>query len=467
MVVALRKRTRSATTTTTTIKKVTKKVTKKNNQTKSKTIKVESKYFVKKKPKLEQEEIPSLDDVDTEWVKTLNNKDYFEWLSTKTGNVPNRWSVPLPSDAFINKTGNPIPLNFKPIYSFLRSMRSKVITPVDLVGGSSIPMTIGRKCGIPFNEIEPKNYRYQVLTSVMLSAQTKDEVTAKAMYNIMRYCIDELGIPQGLTLEGILQMDEDVIDELIKSVGFHTRKAHFIKMSAEMIRTNFQSDVPTNIPDLLSLPGVGPKMAYLTLQKAWGKMEGICVDVHVHRLCKLFKWVDPNSKNPEQTRKELQSWLPPILWREINSLLVGYGQIIDRSRGKIPKREEEDADDVKDEETGIVLEKEKKKKTNDYLEITQLEQGFRSHMTNYTSWVKYLTTNANNLSKLEIKIESNHLNVKKEDETMDLFSEEPNIDLKLEHDNLASLTTPKNESSVKLEESDRQLEEISMKTEEI
>ena len=377
-------------------------------------------------------------------VKTLNNKDYFEWLATRTGNVPNRWSVPLPGNAFENNTGKPIPKNFKKIYMRLRNMRSTIITPVDLIGGSSIPMTIGQKCGIPKDKIEPKNYRYQVLTSVMLSAQTKDEVTARGVENIMRYCIEELNISQGLTLEGILQIDEETLDQLIKQVGFHTRKAKFIKQTAQMLVDNFQSDVPTDIPGLLSLPGVGPKMAYLTLQKAWGRMAGICVDVHVHRFCRLFKWVNPKSKNPEETRKELESWLPHPLWREINSLLVGYGQIIDRARGKIPT-------DI------IKKENDKPKKENKYLEFESLEQDFRKHMTDYEGWVRYLNAEANKIKDEEdIKAEAildssdisnihSDITVKEEDNHLipeDLATLE---DIKMETDN-SSIAVKKEES---------------------
>jgi endonuclease-3 len=36
------------------------------------------------------------------------------------------------------------------------------------------------------------------------------------------------------------------------------------------------------------LPGVGPKMAYLTMSAAWGRDEGIGVDVHVHRITNLW-----------------------------------------------------------------------------------------------------------------------------------------------------------------------------------
>ena len=76
-------------------------------------------------------------------------------------------------------------------------------------------------------------------------------------------------------------------------------------------------------------------MGYLTLQKGWGLIAGICVDVHVHRLCKMWNWVDPiKCKTAEHTRKELQIWLPHSLWYEINTVLVGFGQLICMARGK-------------------------------------------------------------------------------------------------------------------------------------
>jgi endonuclease-3 len=77
---------------------------------------------------------------------------------------------------------------------------------------------------------------------------------------------------------------------------------------------------------MMSLPGVGPKMSYLLMSCAWGRHEGIGVDVHVHRITNLWGW--HKTKNPEETRAALQSWLPKDKWHEINWLLVGFGQAI-------------------------------------------------------------------------------------------------------------------------------------------
>lgn len=83
---------------------------------------------------------------------------------------------------------------------------------------------------------------------------------------------------------------------------------------------------------LLELPGVGPKMAFLALQTAWGKNEGIAVDVHVHRISNRLKWVNTlkDSKGPEATRAALQDWMPVELWPEVNHMLVGFGQTVCR-----------------------------------------------------------------------------------------------------------------------------------------
>lgn len=98
----------------------------------------------------------------------------------------------------------------------------------------------------------------------------------------------------------------------------------YIKAAAIILRDKFDGDVPNTIEGLTSLPGVGPKMGYLCLSAAWDLTEGIGVDVHVHRITNLWGW--HKTTQPEATRLALQSWLPRDKWREINWLLVGFGQ---------------------------------------------------------------------------------------------------------------------------------------------
>lgn len=181
----------------------------------------------------------------------------------------------------------------------------------------------------------PRDQRFHTLVALMLSSQTKDTTNAAAMHRLQT----ELpaapapapaaavpGAAVGLTLENMLAVAPEKLNELIWAVGFHNNKTKYLKQTAEILRDQWGGDIPDTIEGLVSLPGVGPKMAHLCLSSAWGRTEGIGVDVHVHRITNLWGW--HKTKGPEETRLALQSWLPRDKWREINWLLVGLGQTI-------------------------------------------------------------------------------------------------------------------------------------------
>ncbi|OHE91377.1 HhH-GPD superfamily base excision DNA repair protein [Colletotrichum orchidophilum] len=172
-----------------------------------------------------------------------------------------------------------------------------------------------------------RDRRFHILIALMLSSQTKDTVNAVAMKRLMTELPPhEPSAPAGLNLENILAVEPVLLNELIWAVGFHNNKTKFIKAAAIILRDKFDSDIPDTIEGLTSLPGVGPKMAYLCLSAAWDRTEGIGVDVHVHRITNLWGW--HKTTQPEATRHALQSWLPKDKWREINWLLVGFGQTV-------------------------------------------------------------------------------------------------------------------------------------------
>ncbi|PBP21345.1 HhH-GPD superfamily base excision DNA repair protein [Diplocarpon rosae] len=175
--------------------------------------------------------------------------------------------------------------------------------------------------------VTPLVKRYHTLTALMLSSQTKDTTNAMTMNRLYTELPTyKEGAPAGLNLENILAVDPKLLNELIWAVGFHNNKTKYIKATAEILRDQYNGDIPDTIEGLMSLPGVGPKMAYLCMSVAWGRDEGIGVDVHVHRITNLWGW--HKTKGPEESRLALQAWLPKELWHEINWVLVGLGQTI-------------------------------------------------------------------------------------------------------------------------------------------
>jgi len=202
------------------------------------------------------------------------------------------------------------PAHWEQMYSITAEMRKRVLAPVDTMGCESLAE----------ESRSPLDRRLQTLIALMLSSQTKDTVTAVAMKNLQE------NLPGGFNLQGLLTVEPEELNRLIAKVGFHNNKTSYIKQVAPTLRDQFGGDIPDTIEGLVSLKGVGPKMAYLTMSAAWGRDEGIGVDVHVHRITNLWGW--HKTANPEQTRAELESWLPKDKWHDINHLLVGFGQTI-------------------------------------------------------------------------------------------------------------------------------------------
>lgn len=213
------------------------------------------------------------------------------------------------------------PSNWSLIYNEIVRMRALITTPVDKMGCERIPETI--EPGV--RKLNPLAFRFRLLVSLMLSSQTKDETTYVAVERLTGF-FRARGY-DGLCLEGVLGATEAEIDECIQKVGFHRRKAVYIKKSCDILQARFGGDIPRTIEDVVSLPGVGPKMGHLLLQSGWGINLGIGVDVHLHRLAQMWGWV-PKSTNPEKTRLALQDWLPERYWGDINPLLVGFGQTV-------------------------------------------------------------------------------------------------------------------------------------------
>lgn len=203
------------------------------------------------------------------------------------------------------------PTNWLQVLDNIRKVRLKYPAPVDSMG-----------CDQALHENENDiDKRFQILTSLMLSSQTKDPITWAA--------VQRLKSDGKCSVDGILQATEKDIEDLIHPVGFYRRKAVYLKKVARILKEDYSGDIPRTIRDLCNLPGVGPKMAHLCMAEAWNSVTGIGVDTHVHRISARLGWVPSKGiKSPEDTRKALESWLPQEYWKEINHLLVGFGQTI-------------------------------------------------------------------------------------------------------------------------------------------
>uniref|UniRef100_A0A673WT02 DNA-(apurinic or apyrimidinic site) lyase n=1 Tax=Salmo trutta TaxID=8032 RepID=A0A673WT02_SALTR len=147
--------------------------------------------------------------------------------------------------------------------------------------------------------------------SVTLTNQTRDQVTSAALQRLRAH---------GCTVDNIVNTDDDTLGQLIYPVGFWRTKVKYLKQTSVILQREFRGDIPNTVEGLVRLPGVGPKMAHLAMDTAWHQVSDI------GRYGSYTVEVRSGAKNPEETRKALEDWLPRDLWSEICWLLVGFGQ---------------------------------------------------------------------------------------------------------------------------------------------
>jgi endonuclease-3 len=160
---------------------------------------------------------------------------------------------------------------------------------------------------------------FQVLIATLLSAQTKDAVTAAASARLFRVA----GTPASMAKLTVAR-----IERLIYPVSFYRTKAVHVKETCRQLLARYGGRVPTRMEDLLTLPGVGRKTANLVLILAHRSPDNICVDTHVHRIANRLGWV--TTKTPERTEQALYRAVPRRFWPVVNLYLVTWGQNVCR-----------------------------------------------------------------------------------------------------------------------------------------
>jgi endonuclease-3 len=155
-----------------------------------------------------------------------------------------------------------------------------------------------------------------VLIATLLSLRTRDDTTAVAAPRL--FAVAD-------TPQTMVTLSADEVAQLIYPVGFYRTKARDILAICQQLITQHAGQVPADMNQLLALPGVGRKTANLVLAIGFG-IPAICVDIHVHRICNRWGYVDTTT--PEETEQVLRQALPSAFWIPINGLLVTLGQQI-------------------------------------------------------------------------------------------------------------------------------------------
>lgn len=166
------------------------------------------------------------------------------------------------------------------------------------------------KCGLVFNT------PLQLLISTILSAQATDKSVNKVTEELYMQYPD---------LDSLLTLSHEEIAQKIKQIGLYRTKSKNIYNMLRVIKNNYKGEVPKNMDDLMSLPGVGRKTASVVLAEAFN-IPAFPVDTHVFRVTRRIGIAKENTA--DKVSDEMMKKLPKYKWHLMHHLLITHGRTI-------------------------------------------------------------------------------------------------------------------------------------------
>lgn len=162
---------------------------------------------------------------------------------------------------------------------------------------------------------------FHLLLAVILSAQCTD----KRINMVTPALFERFPDPESLAAA-----TEEEVYEYIKSVTFPNNKTRHLIKAARVLVEEFGGDMPTDIDNLMKLPGVGRKTANVMLAVVWNK-SAMAVDTHVFRVSNRLGLTN-NSKTPLETEKTLIKYIPEELVSTAHHWLILHGRYVCKAR---------------------------------------------------------------------------------------------------------------------------------------
>jgi len=170
------------------------------------------------------------------------------------------------------------------------------------------------KCTLNYNS------PLELLVATMLSAQCTDarvNIVTPKLFNKYRSPKD------------FMEADIFELENFIRSTGFFRNKSNNIKKCCSTIVKDFEGKIPSDMNELVKLPGVGRKTANVFLGEIYTK-PGIVVDTHAKRLANRIGLT--KESNPEKIEQELMKKIPKEKWTTFSHRLVYHGRAVCNAR---------------------------------------------------------------------------------------------------------------------------------------
>ena len=155
---------------------------------------------------------------------------------------------------------------------------------------------------------------FELLAATILSAQSTD-----ARVNLVTPAL----FARYPSAQALALANPADVEDLVRSTGFYQMKSkNLIGMAAAIIE-RFDGEVPTELEDLVTLPGVGRKTGNVVRSVAFG-LPGLPVDTHVGRLSRKLGLTEHN--DPVKVEHELGGYLAPAEWGPFSLRTILHGR---------------------------------------------------------------------------------------------------------------------------------------------
>ena len=156
---------------------------------------------------------------------------------------------------------------------------------------------------------------HQLLVATILSAQCTDARINLVTENLFK---------KYKTIKSFADANPEEFEQDIRPTGFYKNKTRNIIAASKIIAEKYNGQIPDNMEDLITLPGVARKTANVVLSEAFDKEEGIAVDTHVIRLSNLLGIA--NNKDPKKIEVDLMKDTERKDWSKLSNLLILHGR---------------------------------------------------------------------------------------------------------------------------------------------
>jgi endonuclease-3 len=156
---------------------------------------------------------------------------------------------------------------------------------------------------------------WELLVATILSAQSTDANVNRVTPELFR---------KYPTVEAFAALTPEQLEPDVRSTGFFRNKSKSVVGAAKKIVADFGGQVPSNMEDLLTLPGVARKTANVVLGSWFKIADGVVVDTHVHRISRRLELT--TNDDPQKIEQDLMRILPREKWILFSHQIIWHGR---------------------------------------------------------------------------------------------------------------------------------------------